>query len=120
MCLVVVEADHVVVGDFSAQAVVNTILTRAFPEDKIVGEEDAADMRVESGVSLRNRIVELANETITAPLQPGETDAWGLGPGHAQTPEQIMDTIDKGNYDGGKAGRASSPLFQLHMLLRFL
>ena len=106
--LVVAEADHNPVGDFSAQAVVNTILIRAFPEDKIVGEEDAADLRVESGIPLRNRIVELANETITAPLQPGEADTWGLGPSHAQTPEQIMDTIDKGNYDGGKTGRMSS------------
>lgn len=100
-------ADSNVVGDFSAQAVVNTILTRAFPDDNIVGEEDAADMRAESGVPLRNRIVELANETITAPLQPGEMEAWGLGPGHAQTAEQIMDVIDKGNYDGGKTGRMS-------------
>ena len=82
------------VGDFSAQAVVNTILTRAFPDDKIVGEEDAADLREESGVALRNRIVELANETLTTPLQPDERESWGLGPGHAQTPGQIMDVID--------------------------
>ena len=67
---------HHIVGDFSAQAVVNTILGHAFPDDRIVGEEDAADMRAESGVGLRNRIVELANETITAPLQPGEEDTW--------------------------------------------
>lgn len=96
---------HVVVGDFSAQAVINTILSRAFPDDPIVGEEDAADLRADSGVALRNRIVELANETITAPLQHGETDAWGIGPSHAQTPEQIMDIIDRGNYGGGRTGR---------------
>lgn len=90
------------VGDYSAQAVVNTILGHAFPDDRIVGEEDANDLRVESGVTLRNRIVELANETLTAPLQPGEQDSWGLGPGHAQTPEQIMDIIDRGTYDGGR------------------
>ena len=99
---------HCTVGDFSAQAVVNTILGHAFPDDRIVGEEDAADMRAESGVGLRNRIVELANETITAPLQPGEEDTWGLGPSHAQTAEQIMDVIDRGNYDGGRTGRAYS------------
>ena len=93
------------VGDFSAQAVINTILTRAFPDDKIVGEEDAADLREESGVALRNRIVELANETLTAPLQPDERESWGLGPGYAQTPEQIMDVIDRGNYTGGRTGR---------------
>ena len=101
------------VGDFSAQAVVNTILSRVFPDDLIVGEEDAADLRQDSGVSLRNRIVQLANETITAPLQPGEKEEWGLGPNHAQTPEQIMDIIDRGNYGGGRTGRALITLSRL-------
>ncbi|KAI0781697.1 3(2),5-bisphosphate nucleotidase HAL2 [Irpex lacteus] len=95
----------VTVGDFSAQAVVNTILGHAFPDDRIVGEEDAADMRAESGTELRNRIVQLANEAITAPLQPGEESTWGLGPSHSQSAEQIMDVIDRGNYDGGRTGR---------------
>ena len=53
-------------GDFSAQAVINAILNRTFPDDPIVGEEDAADLRVDSGRALRDRIVELANETLTA------------------------------------------------------
>lgn len=97
------------VGDFSAQAVINTIITHAFPQDKIVGEEDAADMRQESGLALRNRIVELTNETLTAPLQPDEQEGWGLGPKHAQSSAQIMDVIDRGNYNGGRAGRASFP-----------
>ncbi|KAF7795835.1 hypothetical protein EIP86_007002 [Pleurotus ostreatoroseus] len=95
----------VTVGDYAAQAVINTILTRAFPNDPIVGEEDAADLRQESGTALRNRIVELANETITTPLQHGEQATWGLGPDHAQTAEQIMNTIDRGNYAGGRTGR---------------
>ncbi|KAI0697995.1 3',5'-bisphosphate nucleotidase [Cytidiella melzeri] len=95
----------VTVGDFSAQAVINTILQHAFPDDRIVGEEDAADLREESGVALRDRIVELANETLTAPLQPGEESTWGLGPSQAQSAEQIMDVIDRGNFDGGRTGR---------------
>lgn len=86
---------------------INTILTRAFPDDPIVGEEDAADLRQESGATLRDRIVQLANETITEPLQPGEQASWGLGPNHAQTAEQILNTIDKGNYGGGRTGRES-------------
>ena len=79
------------VGDFSAQAVVNTILNRAFPDDPIVGEEDAADLRVESGKTLRDRIIELANETLTAELQPGEKEEWGLGPNHGRTADQLLD-----------------------------
>ena len=93
------------VGDFSAQAVVNTILNRTFPDDPIVGEEDAADLRVESGKALRDRIIELANETLTAELQPGEKEEWGPGPNHGRTTDQLLDAIDRGNYNGGRTGR---------------
>ncbi|RPD62605.1 3',5'-bisphosphate nucleotidase [Lentinus tigrinus ALCF2SS1-7] len=95
----------VTVGDFSAQAVVNTILNRTFPDDPIVGEEDAADLRVESGTALRERIIQLASETLTAELVPGEKEEWGLGPKNGRTTEQLLDAIDRGNYQGGKTGR---------------
>jgi hypothetical protein len=55
------DANLISVGDYSAQAVVNTILGRAFPTDPIVGEEDAAELRQDTGDALRNRIVTLAN-----------------------------------------------------------
>jgi 3'-phosphoadenosine 5'-phosphosulfate (PAPS) 3'-phosphatase len=32
------------VGDYSAQAVINTILSRVFPHDPIVGEETSPDI----------------------------------------------------------------------------
>lgn len=92
-------------GDFSAQAVINTILSRAFPDDPIVGEEDAADLRGDSGTVLRNRIVELANGTLTAELEAGEKEEWGLGPKFAQSAAQLLDVIDRGNYGGGRTGR---------------
>ncbi|KAL7277975.1 hypothetical protein ACG7TL_007928 [Trametes sanguinea] len=95
----------VTVGDYSAQAVVNTILGRTFPQDPIVGEEDAADLRQESGKALKDRIIQLANETLTAPLVPGEKEEWGLGPSQQQTEEQLLDAIDRGNYEGGRTGR---------------
>ncbi|KAI1784583.1 hypothetical protein LXA43DRAFT_1186332 [Ganoderma leucocontextum] len=41
-------------------------------DDPIVGEEDAADLRAESGKTLRDRITELAHEMLTAELQLGE------------------------------------------------
>ena len=81
------------------------MLNRAFPDDPIVGEEDAADLRVESGKILRERIIELANETLTAELQPGEKEEWGVGPRHGRTAEELMDAIDRGNYNGGRTGR---------------
>ncbi|EKM51463.1 uncharacterized protein PHACADRAFT_187961 [Phanerochaete carnosa HHB-10118-sp] len=94
----------VTIGDYSAQAVIGTVLCRAFPDDPIVGEEDAAYLRSERGVAMRKRIVELTNEAFTAPLQLGEKE-WGLGPSYAQSPEQIMDIIDRGSYSGGRTGR---------------
>ena len=81
------------------------MLNRAFPDDPIVGEEDAADLRVESGKILRERIIELANETLTAELQPGEKEEWGVGPNHGRTVDQLLDAIDRGNYNGGRTGR---------------
>ncbi|EIW53050.1 3',5'-bisphosphate nucleotidase [Trametes versicolor FP-101664 SS1] len=99
------DASPVTVGDYAAQAVVNTILGRTFPKDPVVGEEDAADLRVESGKTLRERIVQLASETLAAPLAEGEQEEWGLGPNQAQTAEQLLDAIDRGNYEGGRTGR---------------
>lgn len=97
----------VVVGDFAAQAVVNTILSRTFPNDPIVGEEDASDLRTDTGVSLRERVIALANESLTASLQPGESESWGLGPTHQRTTEELLAAIDRGNHEGGRTGRAS-------------
>lgn len=94
-------------GDFSAQAVVNTILGRAFPGDEIVGEEDAADLRAESGVELRKRVVELANESLRAELTQGDNEQWGLGPGKEWSAEELMDAVDRGTSQGGRSKRAS-------------
>ncbi|KAG6337178.1 hypothetical protein ID866_1892 [Astraeus odoratus] len=95
----------VTVADYSAQAVVNTILGRAFPADPIVGEEDAADLRQGGAEALRNRIVELANEALTADLGIGDMAEWGLGPGQERTLEELLDAIDRGNDPGGRVGR---------------
>lgn len=95
-------------GDFSAQAVVNTILSRAFPDDPIVGEEDAKDLRGDSPVviTLRNRIVDLAAENLAGELGLGEMEEWGLGPKHTHTPDQLLEAIDRGRYPGSPTGRA--------------
>jgi len=101
------------VGDFSAQAVVNTILTRAFPDDPIVGEEDAKDLRGNSpgATMLRNRIVDLAIGNLAGELGLGEMEEWGLGPKHTHTPDQLLDAIDRGTYSGGSTGRAFLAFF---------
>lgn len=85
---------------------INTILSRAFPDDPVVGEEDAADLRGEPATALRNRVVELANSTLTAKLELGEKEEWGLGPNVPQSAEQLLDIIDRGGCTGGRTGRA--------------
>lgn len=56
------------VGDFSAQAVINTILHKSFPEDPIVGEEDSKDLRGEEGRQMREKVLELANSGLDQAL----------------------------------------------------
>ncbi|KAF8151608.1 hypothetical protein B0H34DRAFT_784730 [Crassisporium funariophilum] len=95
----------VTVGDFAAQAVISSMLHKAFPHDPIVGEEDASDLRAESGKEMKNRIVELANEALTAELGLGESVTWGIGPGEQKSDAELLDAIDRGNHEGGSTGR---------------
>ncbi|KAJ2611299.1 3'(2'),5'-bisphosphate nucleotidase [Coemansia sp. RSA 1365] len=79
----------VTVADFSAQAVVNSVLEKHFPNDAIVGEEDAKDLRGDEGRVLRERVVELVNSTTEHPMSADE----------------ILRAIDRGQYAGGPTGR---------------
>ena len=93
------------VGDFATQALISSILYRAFPDDPIVGEEDSSDLRVESGKEMKDRIVELANEALTYELESGDNRSWGIGPGEQQSDTRLLDAIDRGKYEGGRIGR---------------
>ncbi|KAG5645326.1 hypothetical protein DXG03_006515 [Asterophora parasitica] len=95
----------VTVGDYAAQAVISSVLWHAFPKDPIVGEEDAAELREESGSAMRDRIVALANEALAEEITLGDNVDWGIGPGQEKTTEQLLDAIDRGNYPGGRTGR---------------
>ncbi|RUS20006.1 3',5'-bisphosphate nucleotidase [Endogone sp. FLAS-F59071] len=79
-------------ADFSAQAVVNTILAEHFPTDPIVGEEDTKDLRGDEGKVLRNKVLGLTNEVL-APE------------GKELTEDKLLEAIDRGNYSGGPKGR---------------
>ncbi|EJU00639.1 3-2-5-bisphosphate nucleotidase HAL2 [Dacryopinax primogenitus] len=96
----------VTVADYAAQAVINTVLSRAFPEDAIVGEEDAGVLRnpgTEEIVQLKAHVVALANDALSTPANSDELPAWSLG--SPRTPEQLLDAIDRGQYAGGRTGR---------------
>ena len=112
-------------ADYSAQAVINTILSQAFPEDPIVGEEDASDLRAptEASQALRARVVELADDILAQPpsaASASDVDAdiggrgveraeWGLG--RRWGADALLKAIDRGNYAGGRSGRALGSLF---------
>jgi 3'(2'), 5'-bisphosphate nucleotidase len=81
------------------------MLERAFPDDPIVGEEDASDLRVEAGAVLRQRVVELANAALTAELVLGDDTRWGIGPGTERSAEELLTAVDRGNHIGGRTGR---------------
>ncbi|KAH9062567.1 3',5'-bisphosphate nucleotidase [Lactarius deliciosus] len=97
----------VTVADFAAQAVINTVLSHAFPDDPIVGEEDAADLRTATPESdaLRARVVELANDVLAQPPREhaGERAEWGLG--RRWGSDALLGAIDRGCHVGGRTGR---------------
>ena len=120
------------VGDYSAQAVINTILSQAFPEDPIVGEEDATELRAPNKASraLCARVVELADDILAQPPRPptlsssdsnsdigggdggeqGERAEWGLG--RRWGADALLKAIDRGGHPGGlRSGRASRFVF---------
>jgi 3'(2'), 5'-bisphosphate nucleotidase len=78
----------VTVADYGAQALVSAALATAFPQDPLVGEEDAADLRSEANSELRAKVIHAVS--IVDP-ELGET--------------QILDAIDRGSYTGGAKGR---------------
>jgi 3'(2'), 5'-bisphosphate nucleotidase len=83
----------VTVADFSAQAIINTHLRRAFPDTKVVGEEAGKDLQGETGAVLRRQVAALTgyneDDVVTAvdfggyrPV-PGvitKGDMWALDP----------------------------------------
>jgi len=86
-----IKKDHspVTVADYSAQAIVNHVIGNAFPEDPIVGEEDAGHLRSEEGTHLKKLVVELTNSVLENPLSD----------------DKILAAIDRGGHVGGGKGR---------------
>ena len=94
-------------ADFAAQAVINTVLSHAFPDDSVVGEEDTADLRAATPESdaLRTRVIELADDILAQPprVQASERAEWGLG--RRWGADALLGAIDRGCHVGGRTGR---------------
>ncbi|OJA18958.1 hypothetical protein AZE42_06046 [Rhizopogon vesiculosus] len=95
----------VTVGDYAAQAVINTILKKAFPKDPIIGEEGADALRQESNARLRERVVALATSALKEDLIDGEKSQWGLGAQDELSSAALLNAIDEGNDTGGSNKR---------------
>ena len=97
----------VTVGDFGAQAVVNSILGKHFPQDPIVGEEDSADLRDGKGAGLKDQVCKLAKEAFKPAVKecPALKEEDTKQEEDEITDDQLLDAIDRGNHEGGSKGR---------------
>ncbi|WP_437224762.1 3'(2'),5'-bisphosphate nucleotidase [Planctomicrobium sp. SH661] len=76
----------VTIADYASQAIICRLIRDAFPEDPIVGEEDAAELRSPENQMFRDRIV-------------SELEKIGI----EARPEQMLDWIDAGNHDASSS-----------------
>ena len=88
----------VTVGDFGAQALIIHALQANFPHDEIVGEEEASSLR--DNKELSDKIWGLVQGT----KLEDEASERDLG-SDIQSQEKMLQSIDKGNSEGGPKGR---------------
>ncbi len=74
----------VTVADYAAQAVVSSVLARAFPDVPLVGEEDAADLRDPANEALCAQVVAQVRKVL----------------GDAVSVDDVLSWIDRGDHDG--------------------
>ena len=88
----------VTIGDFGAQALIIAALRHNFPDDAIVAEEEAAQLRGDD--NLKATIWDLVKDT---KLDDANAEA-ELG-GAIADADQMLDLLDRGNSAGGSQGR---------------
>ncbi|EKM74852.1 hypothetical protein AGABI1DRAFT_123514 [Agaricus bisporus var. burnettii JB137-S8] len=95
----------VTIGDFAAQALISQMIHAVFPDDKIVGEEDASQFYNSEKKEMLHHITSIVNEGLTADKMDYEQEEWGVGMGYEISPREVRDNIDRGKFDGGDVGR---------------
>lgn len=88
----------VTVADFGAQAIIISAIKNSFPNDQIVGEEDAGALREND--SLASKVYGFVEKAIA---QSSEAEKEVLG--DIKTQADMLNAIDLGNYQGGKGSR---------------
>lgn len=94
------DASPVTIGDFGAQALIIAALQHNFPQDEIVAEEEAKDLR--ENTQLRDLVWDLIRDKATLSDSDAETKVLG---GPIKSAEAMLDFIDKGDSKGGSSGR---------------
>ena len=92
------DTSPVTIGDFGAQALIISALQHNFPNDEIVAEEEAKDLRENEKV--RQTVWGLVEGTKLEDAKGEEALGGGL-----KSAESMMDVIDKGDSKGGNKGR---------------
>lgn len=88
----------VTIGDFGAQALIIQAIRKNFPDDEIVAEEEASELREDKALSAE--IWRLAKDI---KLEDAESDNVLGGP--LPSEEDMLDIIDQGKSAGGPKGR---------------
>jgi len=88
----------VTIGDFGAQALIIAALKHNFPDDEIVAEEEAAQLREDA--NLRTTIWDIVRGTSLS-----DTDAEAALGGPIKSEDDMLTFIDYGNSKGGAKGR---------------
>jgi 3'(2'), 5'-bisphosphate nucleotidase len=92
------DASPVTIGDFGAQALIIAAIKKTFPNDEVVGEEEASSLR--ENAKLRDQIWGLVQG---AKLGDDQAEAQLGGP--IESVDAMLDAIDAGNSSGGAKGR---------------
>jgi 3'(2'), 5'-bisphosphate nucleotidase len=92
------DSTPVTIADFAAQAILISAIHHAFPEDKLIGEEDADALRKDK--NLQQRVWELVSSTR---LADAESETMLASPASV---EEMLEFIDLGGRGtGGRKGR---------------
>jgi 3'(2'), 5'-bisphosphate nucleotidase len=92
------DASPVTIGDFGAQALIIQAIKKNFPDDQIVGEEEANSLR--NDPKLRDQIWAFVKDTTLT-----DADAERVLGGPVKNVDAMLDAIDAGNSAGGDTGR---------------
>ena len=92
------DSSPVTIGDFGAQAVIIASIKSAFPDDEVVGEEDADDLR--ANADLKSLVWDLVQQAKLSDSAAEDT----IG-GPIKSADDMLTALDGGASQGGNKGR---------------